>query len=214
MINVNLTNPLVTCSIFIKTKAVPPATTEGAPACATIDQHETRADRNQAALDSQLTAESLRSVQERLRADSIQRAEAEAAEQERQRPKVLTLVDAASMNIRSHEYSAYAFAIDGAADCRVEARVVGLRGGGRDVEVYLFTDEDFLRWSKHLSFDTPQFGLYRSARLTDVSLSVHLPSVGGKYHLIISNAFSVINGKIVQVQSSVTCTGPAPIPSE
>jgi len=31
--NVNLTNPLVTCAIFVNTNAVAPATTEGAPAC-------------------------------------------------------------------------------------------------------------------------------------------------------------------------------------
>jgi len=203
------------CVTYMNAEPQPPAQTTNQAACgyghADSLQGAFRAvAESLRSAEERLRADSIRRVvadsteRERLRADSIQRAAAESTERERQRTSVVPLVDVASLTIPSLEYRAFAFRIGGTADCRVEGSVRGLLGGRRDVEVYVFAQDDFLKWTHLSSWKTPDFGLYRSARQTITDLDVALPEPV-EYQLVISNRFSAATEKLVQARVSLRC---------
>jgi hypothetical protein len=86
--------------------------------------------------------------------------------------------------------------------CHVEGRVVGLAGGRKDVDVVLFDEDNYLNWKT--GHDSKDY--FESGHQTTATIDV---SVQGdrKYVLVISNAFSVLTDKTVQVQNiRATCS--------
>lgn len=93
-------------------------------------------------------------------------------------------------------------------NCKVLGRVHGLAGGNKDVDVFLFTDDQFVAWDKRSSSPHTTWETFRSA---DVTLDYQLYGAG-TYYLVISNAFSTITRKTVQIDAQLKCTNePRPV---
>jgi hypothetical protein len=86
--------------------------------------------------------------------------------------------------------------------CHLSGRILGLAGGQKDVEVMLMTEDDYLDWSNR----HPAKVEFQSGRKTAITLDA--PVYGaGKHILVVSNAFSAVSVKTVQMQHVVvTCS--------
>jgi hypothetical protein len=179
-------------------------------AAAAESTHAARAESLQGAIRARAAAESARAVQERARVAALQKARAESAEAERQRPKALSLVDTPSLSVPASTYSDFAFKLDGTANCTLQGRVVGLQDGRNDVEIYVLTDDDLLNWKSRAgkARSAPlDVGLYHSPRQVATTLNVALPKEAGTFHLVISNDFSIVTKKFVRARVEVVCVG-------
>jgi hypothetical protein len=86
--------------------------------------------------------------------------------------------------------------------CHVEGRVVGLAGGRKDVDVVLFDEDNFLNWKN--GHDSKDY--FASGHQTAATIDVRVPG-DGKYFLVISNVFSTVTDKSVQLQNiRATCS--------
>jgi hypothetical protein len=86
--------------------------------------------------------------------------------------------------------------------CHLSGRILGLAGGQKDVEVMVMTEDDYLNWSNR----HPAKVEFQSGRKTAITLDT--PVYGaGKHILVVSNAFSALSAKTVQMQHvAVTCS--------
>ena len=87
-----------------------------------------------------------------------------------------------------------------ARECVVTERIVGVSGGGKDFEVPLPTDDDYLNRSTNHAFRS----VWKSGTVTVQSLEQHVRAPG-LYHLVVSNAFSLLTRKVVMVSANVFC---------
>ena len=159
--------------------------------------------------DSLKTARERASVQRR-REDSLkaarEKATADSINAERSRPRDLAIMNTTGVSIGPQRTQDYAFVLDSDADCAVHGRVEVLSGGtNKDVEVYLFTADDYTNWKNN----HPVTPLFRGGRQTVTTLNTGV-SQAGEYHLIVSNYFSTLSGKTVKGQVTVTCRGLQP----
>ncbi len=156
------------------------------------------------------TAQAGQAAVQRRREDSIkaarEQARAESLSTERSRPRDLAIMNTTGVSIGPQKYADHAFVLDSAADCAVHGRIETLSGGtNKDVEVFLFTADDFTNWRNNHSV-TP---IFRSGRQTVATLNTGVTQ-GGEYHLVVSNYFSTLSGKTVKGQVTVTCRGLQP----
>lgn len=116
-------------------------------------------------------------------------------------PVVLPLLDAGAINIPAGTYHNVSFSVTDERPCVLTGHVLGIAGGRRDVEVYVLDQDGIINWSN----GTAARALFQSGRMAATSLQVHLPGPGD-YHLLVSNRFSVVSDKTVQVENAlVTC---------
>lgn len=87
------------------------------------------------------------------------------------------------------------------------ATSVNLRGnftasGGltNDVEVYVFSADDFVNWQNRHAAKT----LYNSGKVTVGTLNVNLPADAGTYYLVFNNRFALLAQKTVLVDAALT----------
>lgn len=118
-------------------------------------------------------------------------------------PLVIPVLDEPLLRLAAGEHLDAAFVVDDSLDrpCTFSGRVQGLEGGSRDVEVYLLDEDDRANWHDGIK-PTP---VYESGRTS--ATTVHLPLPGeGRYHLLVSNRYSVFTAKTVQVENArVVC---------
>jgi hypothetical protein len=82
----------------------------------------------------------------------------------------------------------------GAFDVRVEGTFSAAGGSLDDLEVLLFTSDEFQHWRNQ----EPATTLYKSGENTNGVLNIAVPSVTGTYHLVFSNNFLLSTPKVVQ----------------
>lgn len=116
-------------------------------------------------------------------------------------PAVLPLLDARALRVPAGTSHSVSFSVSDERPCVLTGRVVGIAGGRRDVEVYVLDRDGVVDRSS----TTGGEALFRSGRTSAVGLRVRLPGPGD-YHLLLSNRFSVVADKTVQVEDArVTC---------
>jgi hypothetical protein len=82
----------------------------------------------------------------------------------------------------------------GATSVRVEGNFSATGGFSNDIEVALFSDDEFVNWQNH----HPVTALYSSGRITQDTLNVNLPPGAGTYYLVFNNKFSLLTPKAVR----------------
>jgi hypothetical protein len=116
-------------------------------------------------------------------------------------PKVIPVLDSRAIPLAAGEHLEVAFEVEDPRTCTLTGRVDGLAGGSRDVEVFLLDDAGFSDWYNGI----PPQPLYYSGRSASTALHVRLPG-RGEYHLLISNRYSLLTDKVVEVRNArVTC---------
>jgi hypothetical protein len=151
------------------------------------------------ALQAQRAADSARAARQRQQAESVA---AEAA-----KPQDLALVDVSALDVSAGGYYDASFTTK-SGTCSLQGHVQALAGGSnKDVRIFVQTDDDFTNWKSRARGGSPEpaIGLYVSPQQTATTLNVALPGPG-KYHVVVSNVFSVTATKTVQAQVHVICT--------
>jgi hypothetical protein len=73
-------------------------------------------------------------------------------------------------------------------------------GGNKDFQAFLMADDDFRNWET--SHQARVFWQTEKAAAATIDARVSGP---GKFHLVISNVFSLFTGKTVTVQAQAEC---------
>ncbi|MET0396282.1 MAG: hypothetical protein ABW277_05630 [Longimicrobiaceae bacterium] len=117
-------------------------------------------------------------------------------------PLVVPVLDEPAMQVPAGTAYHVSFALDDPRTCILTGHVLGLTGGKRDVEVFVLDQDGFVNWSNGTSGEA----IFHGGRSSASSLNVLLPGPG-EYHLLVSNRFSVVSDKTVQVEDAlVTCS--------
>lgn len=113
-----------------------------------------------------------------------------------------TLMDPRSFNLDGGQYVIYSFDLRG-WECSLRGYVGVSAGGSRDVDVFLVDDSGLSNFK-----EGGEFGAYLNrSRTTGENIDVRLAP--GRYYLIVSNRFSWLTGKSVQMGSmAADCTEP------
>ena len=109
--------------------------------------------------------------------------------------QVINLADTAALEIPAGRYEVMSWDASRYRDCHVRGRVVGLTGGLKDVEVMLLDEDGYTNFQNH----TPAKAYFDSGKETAITVDVSLPQAP-RYYVVISNAFSFVTAKMVQVQ--------------
>jgi hypothetical protein len=116
-------------------------------------------------------------------------------------PAVVPVLDARALHVPAGTSHSVSFSVNDRRPCVLTGRVLGVAGGGRDVEVYVLDRDGIVDRGSTAGGQA----LFRSGRTSAVGLQVRLPGPGD-YHLLVSNRFSVVSDKTVQVEDArVTC---------
>jgi hypothetical protein len=116
-------------------------------------------------------------------------------------PLVLTVLDEAALELPPGEHFDTAFAVSDPRPCTFRARVQGVEGGNRDVEVYLLDEDGNSNWHNGIK----PAALYESGRTSASTIEVPLEE-RGRFHLLVSNRYSLMTAKTVRVENArVVC---------
>lgn len=116
-------------------------------------------------------------------------------------PLVLTVLDEPALELPPGEHFDTAFAVSDPRPCTFRARVQGVEGGNRDVEVYLLDDDGNSNWHSGIK----PAALYESGRTSASTIEVPLEEKG-RFHLLLSNRYSLMTAKTVRVENArVVC---------
>lgn len=117
-------------------------------------------------------------------------------------PLVVSVLDNPALRLPPGEHFDTAFVVydEHARPCTFHGRVQGLEGGQRDIEVYLLDEDGHVNWHNGIE-PTPLYASGRSAAST-----IELPLGQGKFHLLISNRYSIFTAKTVEIENAhVVC---------
>jgi hypothetical protein len=84
--------------------------------------------------------------------------------------------------------------------CSVRGRILGVAGGNKDFQAFLMGDDDFRNWST--SHEAKVY--WQTDKVAAATIDANLRGPG-KFHLVISNVFSVLTAKTVTVAASANC---------
>lgn len=125
-------------------------------------------------------------------------------------PYVLALLGSERLEIRAGEHYDTLFTVSdphaesGPRPCMLTARIEGVAGGDRDVDVFVLDEQGYDDW--HSGVDP--VALYQSRRAAAADLEIPLPGTG-RYALLVSNRFSIFTDKQVRVEDAeVRCAAP------
>ena len=97
-----------------------------------------------------------------------------------------------SVTVNANNYSYYGFTIlPGARDASVEGHFSAVGGSGNDIEVYVFSEDDFANWKNHHQSRV----FYQSGKVTQGHINAQLGSAPGTYYLVLNNQFSLLAPK-------------------
>lgn len=88
----------------------------------------------------------------------------------------------------------------GAKNVRVQGRFSATGGTGNDIEVSLFSQDDYTNWQN----GHPARTIYNSGKVTVSNVNAVLPNDAGTYYLIFNNKFSLLTPKAVQESLTLT----------
>lgn len=85
--------------------------------------------------------------------------------------------------------------------CRFSGRVLGVSGGNKDFYAAVMSDDDFRNWSTNHDAKVYWQSTLRTAAAT-IDTDVQGP---GTFHLVVSNHFSTVTAKVVEITAQVQC---------
>jgi hypothetical protein len=116
-------------------------------------------------------------------------------------PLVVSVMDEPALSLPPGEHFDTAFAVSDPRPCTFRARVQGVEGGNRDVEVYLLDEDGNSNWHNGIK----PAALYESGRTSASTVEVPLQE-RGRFHLLVSNRYSLMTSKTVRVENArVVC---------
>ncbi len=108
---------------------------------------------------------------------------------------VTTPVGDPAFTVPAHSAKQYKFAVPpGATAVRLDGHFAATGGPRNSIEVWVMNDDEFVNWLNH----HPPRAIYNSAKVTQGTLRVSLPSDAGTYHVVFNNEFSVLTPKAVE----------------
>jgi hypothetical protein len=124
-------------------------------------------------------------------------------------PRIIPVMTDRTVKISAGEHLDTTFVVRDPRPCTLTGRVNGVRGGSRDVEVYLLDQTGYDDWHNGVQ---PK-PLYSGGRRPSVSLHVRLPGPG-RYYFLVSNRYSIFTDKLVSIRDvRATCSTPEPAPA-
>ena len=161
-----------------------------AVAIALRSQGELRAQADHAALMHQ---DSLRAMEGVRVADSIAAAT----------PQIVAIADSAALTIPAGQFYAAKFDTpNNDRNCVVQGKVIGLTGANKDVAVMLFTDDQYADWRADVAHRHSSWPIEKAQTIN----IAHQLYGRGTYYLVVSNDFSLVSEKIVQLHVRLRCT--------
>ncbi|MGE0440847.1 MAG: hypothetical protein AB7S39_10180 [Gemmatimonadales bacterium] len=113
-------------------------------------------------------------------------------------PIVLPIASGKAVEVKASQYLDFSFELPPRL-CTISGRVEGISGGGKDFESFIMNDDNFRNWSTNHEAKGIQSG---RVVVWSPKETVRGP---GRYHLVVSNAFSVITAKAVAIEATATC---------
>lgn len=87
--------------------------------------------------------------------------------------------------------------------CRVQARLSGITGGNKDFEAFLVDEDGMTNWKNR----TDPTVFFQSGRVSAATVDNVVSGTGPRYYLIVSNIFSSVTTKSVELSGGrVICT--------
>lgn len=106
-----------------------------------------------------------------------------------------------SVPVNANSYYYYRFAVmPGSSDATVQGHFSAEGGSGNDIEVYLFSEDDFANWKNGHRSKV----YYQSGKATRGSINARLGSTPGSYYLVLDNRFSLLSSKAVQLDATLS----------
>jgi hypothetical protein len=112
-------------------------------------------------------------------------------------PFEMELLDSDVIDLRTGDHFDAPFEVRDPRPCVLTGRVLGLAGGGRDVEIFVLDEPGYRDWQHGIA----PSALFESGRSSAASIAVELPSPG-RYHLLLSNRYSIFTSKRVRVDDA------------
>ncbi len=85
--------------------------------------------------------------------------------------------------------------------CTVSGRITGISGGNKDFEAFILDADSYQNWRAGAQANA----YWQSGRVVVASIAAVLPGPG-KFHLVISNAWSTVTDKTVQAEATAQCS--------
>jgi hypothetical protein len=117
-------------------------------------------------------------------------------------PLTITAQDG-TQEVRAGTYWVWSFVVPpDRPNCHLSGHIEALSGGAKDIMVLVTTWDEYLNWKNNHQSKV----YFSTGRETAIPLNVNMTG-GGKYALVISNAFSLLTEKQVQIQGvQLICT--------
>jgi len=111
---------------------------------------------------------------------------------------------AGAVEVLAGSYISWSWPVDAVRRvCRVQVRVTGVSGGNRDFQVLLLDDDGMVNLANGTAIEAH----LRTPQVSATTVDEAMRGNGGKYHLVVSNAFSLVSAKVVQLsEGSVVCS--------
>jgi hypothetical protein len=117
-------------------------------------------------------------------------------------PLTITAQDG-TQEVKAESYWVWSFVVPpDRPNCHMSGHIEALSGGAKDIMVLVTTWDEYLNWKNNHQSKV----YFSTGRETAIPLNVNMTG-GGKYALVVSNAFSLLTEKQVQIQGvQLTCT--------
>ncbi|MBB4635516.1 emp24/gp25L/p24 family protein [Longimicrobium terrae] len=110
-------------------------------------------------------------------------------------PIHLNLVRSQTLDLDAGQYVAFQFYLPAERVCTVTGHLAGLEGGNRDVDLFIVDDDGLANFENSREF-LPLIGVKKTA-----AYALRERMKVGRYHVVVSNRFSLFTGKRVQLDA-------------
>jgi hypothetical protein len=114
-------------------------------------------------------------------------------------PYRLTIGTGEPEEIKSESYRHYDFDLPNRS-CHITGRILGVAGGNRDFQAFLMDDDDFRNWGT----DHTARAYWQTGKVAAATVDARVAGPG-RFHLVVSNVFSLFSAKTVTVQVQAEC---------
>jgi hypothetical protein len=110
-------------------------------------------------------------------------------------PIRLNLVQSQTLDLDAGRYVSFQFYLPAERVCTVTGHLAGLEGGNRDVDLFIVDDDGLANFENSRDFQ-PLIGVRKTA-----AYALRERMNVGRYHVVVSNRFSLFTGKRVQLDA-------------
>lgn len=110
-------------------------------------------------------------------------------------PMHLNLVRSQTLDLDAGRYVSFQFYLPAERVCTVTGHLAGLEGGNRDVDLFIVDDDGLANFENSRDFE-PLVGVRKTA-----AYALRERMKVGRYHVVVSNRFSIFTGKRVQLDA-------------